>query len=332
MTTMKSRMRTMLLALTMFTLLLPQSLRAAQAGVGSSAEQRLVQLVDELNQLLNEIAGDDARRARFSNTPTDVVFTFETSIPTDPEELAEIHEDANRFEVKTEYVSDLMAGDSDLDDKFRELVQEAVSANHGLIVDYVDPIDPTNLVSMNISSDELKYALDHLEEYIKRRDEAYSSDDIEDLLAYEGIDAEPDSAVAVMPDYIVDPELLEDAPTNLELMMAKYGWDNRDRGCDDRIWREDDLVIVSLVSNPEMKEELATFINDEDLGVALMIGMADDTPLDEDEETEVDFNWRQFFFLVYYLDYDLEFRIGDNADDPNPLVLPVRNNQIGPLF
>lgn len=331
---MKSCMRTILLALTMLAILLPQSFSAAaQAGVESSPEQRLPQVVDELNQMFRKLPGDEPDFMIWTScTPTDVVFAMKTSIPTDPEELAGIREEAEQFEVKINCVSDFMLGDTEIDEKFHEMLQLAALTDRGFRLDYVDPKDPTNRVSMDISNEELKYAIDHLEDYKKQMEEVYSSDDIDDLLAFEGIDEDPDTAMAVMvePDY---EELLQ-SPQKFEFMMDNYNWHNEEIGSDNRIWLDSDLpkVVVSLVGDSELKAVTAEYAEDsEELSIfakALVMALSEN---DIEEDFDL-FDWKQFVFLCSYLDYDLEFQLKDSLDDSTPVIVPMSNGELWDLL
>lgn len=335
---MKQILRTLMLALALVPILPAQPLRAADSDDNPKA--RISQIVDYMNQMIAEMAADMNEEVplRFDLTPGHVSMeVLNEGFPDDPSEIAEAMLEVE--EGKKELVYDAMCGEDMFAASLCELLQLLAQTDGTFNFDFVDKYNPQNRIPMHFTNAELIDLLGDFDDYARHRREIYESGDIDDILEFEGIDvgALREDTTDLVEEFefpAINMEMLEDAATSLELMMANYYWDNEEAGNPNRIWREDDLVIASFVVGSDEKTEIASFlVSEEDtanFGYGLLISLIGhiDGPLAKDD----DFDWMTFFCLVVTLDYDMDFHLMDSPDDAEPLVIHMPVSELKSFF
>lgn len=297
---MKMIQKVILMLVAMAALLPAQPLRAA---TDDNAESRLVQVVDTLNAM---VASEFIRNAtaQFISLPGEVVLELlGTDFPTDTEEIAQIQRQAQT--EKLDFIYDSMYEWS----SFVDLVNLMAQTGRSFKVKMGDINNPEAYISMDFTNAELnEIATTAYQEYIMARE-----DWIVDSVG----------TVVTVPDLQIDMAMLEDPATSLELMMANYNWDNEGKGDPNRIWREDTKVIAKYIVEPEAKTDIASSVGTKEdleyLGYAFLISAY----VDDSVKDEEDFDWLTFFCVVLKLGYDMELRLMDSPDDPNPFIIPI---------
>ena len=291
----------MLMMVALASILPVQPLRAA---TDDNPELRLKQVVDSINAMMDEdyIAGASSR---LISSPGEIVLELlGDDFPTDPEEIAQYQLGAET--EKRDFIIDMMY-DSD---QFVELVQLMAQTGHAFKVKFGDINHPDACIWMDFTNAELNGVVASYEDYTKDRE-----DWIVDSVG----------TVDTVPDLQIDMAMLEDPATSLELMMANYNWDNNDKGDPNRLWREDTKVIAQYIVDPEAKVDMASSVGRKEdlefLGYAFVISAAGFFA--GPAKVEEDFDWLTFFCVVLKLGYDMEVRLMDSPDDPDPFIIPI---------
>ena len=273
------------------------------AATDVNPELRLVQVMDSLNAMIEE---ESNPKGRFISSPGVVALELlGYDFPTDPETIAQYQREAAT--EKWDFIFSMMY-DSD---QFAELVRLMEQAGREFKVKFGDINNPETLcVMMDFTNAELSEAVFSFEDYAKSLEDRI----VDSVGAYDTV-----------PELQINMEMLEDPATSLELMMASNNWDNEASGNPNRIWREDTKVIATFVEEPAMKADIANSVESEEdleyLGYGMLIsasGLLDGPVKDEDE-----FDWLTFFCVVLTLGYDMEFRMMDSPDDPDPFIIPI---------
>lgn len=295
--------RTIMTIMVALAAILPvQMLHAATDG---NPELRLVQVMDSLNATMNEDNVSNPMARFISSSGMVALELLGYDFPTDPAEIAQYQCEAAT--EKWDFIYGMMC-DSD---QFAELVQLMAQADRSFRVKFGDINNPDAFcVSLDFTNAELNEVVTSFEDYAKSWE-----DRIVDVVG----------TVDTIPELQVNMEMLEDPATSLELMMANYYWDNEASGNPNRIWREDTKVIATFVDEPAVKADIANSVDGKEdleyLGYGMLIsasGLLDGPVKDEDE-----FDWLTFFCVVLTLGYDMEFRMMDSPDDPDPFIIPI---------
>ena len=273
------------------------------AATDDNPELRLTQVVDTLNAM---VASEFIRNAtaQFISLPGEVILELlGTDFPTDTEEIAQIQRDAQT--EKLDFIYDSMYEWN----SFVDLVNLMAQTGRSFKVKMGDINNPEAFISMDFTNAELnEIATTSYEDYVKDRE-----DWIVDSVG----------TVDTVPDLQIDMAMLEDPATSLELMRANSNWDNNDKGDPNRLWREDTKVIAQYIVDPEAKTDIASSVGKKEdleyLGYAFLISAY----VDDSVKDEEDFDWLTFFCVVLKLGYDMELRLMDSPDDPNPFIIPI---------
>lgn len=281
----------------------------AQAQDGD-AESRFAAALVELSEKFDEANGPDTG-ILFTSTPTDVVFTFNVpgEFPTDPVEVRKIKEELSQDKEKYSFVAE-MIDDPEYGYWMLNVFNLAVQTHRGLAVHLVDKDNPANRVTMSLTNETLKYAIDHADEYRFKID--VDGEDFND-----DQEAEADTSYV---DFAY-----------MDSMIAAYNQENDEKGTGHRMWRLNDVANVLLVVSPDVKSDAVVcasdFAKSDDAYdnicqfLQLVVYAADD-----------EYEWMDFFFVSYFLDQSVDFHVVTSSSDPDPVVIHIPGNQLSCLF
>lgn len=283
----------------------------AQAQDGD-AESRIAAALAEMNEKLDEEYGAETGTL-FTSTPTDLVFTLTMpeEFPTDPDEVRKIKEELSQDKVKYSFVAD-MIDDPEFGYQWLNFYNLAVQTGRGFTLHVVDKDNTANRLTMRLTNEELKYAIDHVDEYRFKIEEIGVVEDLNDDL-----EAEADTSYV---DF-----------TYLDSMIAAYNQENDEKGTGHRMWRLNDVANVLFVVSPDVKSDAvecaSDFAKSDDVYdnicqfLQLVVYPAD-----------YEYEWMDFFFVSYFLDQSVDFHVVTSSSDPDPVVIHIPSNQLSCLF